>query len=67
MPILFTAVFGLVALLAVLLLWVLLGGNEYRRRTGHARTAAPASTPPAPEPKKGEGSDGDISSGGDAE
>lgn len=67
MPILFTAVFGLVALLAVLLLWVLLGGNEYRRRTGHAGKAAPVVTPPAPEPKTGEGSDGDTSSGGDAE
>ncbi len=67
MPILFTAVFGLVALLAVLLLWVLLGGNEYRRRTGHARTATPAAPQPAPAPKTGEGSDGDPSSGGDAE
>jgi|GEM_PF-3573816 len=65
MPILFTAVFGLVALLAVLLLWVLLGGKDYRRRTAHVRK--PVVTPPAPEPKRGEGSDGDPASGDTAD
>jgi len=47
MPILFTAVFGLVALLAVLLIWVLVGGNDYRQRTGYKRRASPATPTPA--------------------
>lgn len=66
MSILFTAVFGLVALLAVLLLWVLLGGNEYRRRTGHVHSARPAAPQPAPAPKMSEGSDSESPAGDNA-
>lgn len=48
MPILFTAVFGLVALLAVLLIWVLMSGPSMRRRGGDGGgSAAPVVTPPA--------------------
>ncbi|MEL6662227.1 MAG: hypothetical protein AAFR33_04415 [Pseudomonadota bacterium] len=51
MPVLLTAVLGLIALLAVLMLWVVFGGDPPPRRKVPAATPEPK-TDPAPSAAK---------------